>query len=98
MEDAKDYGGEPVRKDLGALLLLVAACPFGLLMWAALFSALQWTVIAVWGVAVDFAASPKITATTLAIPSRIPAPTVSRADPSTSSHPTRPVLDHGAPG
>lgn len=58
MEAIKDYGGEPVRNDLGTMLLLVVACPFGLLMWAALFSAVQWLIVCIWGVAVSFAASP----------------------------------------
>jgi hypothetical protein len=35
MEASKDHGGEPAGKDLGAMLLLVAVCPFGLLMWVA---------------------------------------------------------------
>jgi hypothetical protein len=29
MDASKDHGGEPAAKDLGVLLFLVAACPFG---------------------------------------------------------------------
>jgi hypothetical protein len=48
MEASKDYGDEPVGKDLDELLLLVAACPFGLLGWVAVFFAIRWSVLAVW--------------------------------------------------
>ncbi len=52
MQASKSYGDEPAGEDLGALLFLVAACPFGLLSWVALFSAIRWSVLAVWGAAV----------------------------------------------
>ena len=83
MEASKDYGPEPVRKDLGMLLVLAAVCPFGILMWAFLFSALQWTVVGVWDLAVGVVAHhPAFTATGLAHDlSPVPAAAL-RPDPS----------------
>jgi hypothetical protein len=83
METEVDYGDEPVRKDLGMLLVLVAACPFGLLMWFGLCLAIQWTVIATWAVAV--AAGSTITVTTPALASLVPVHAAGfRSDPSAS--------------
>jgi hypothetical protein len=44
---------EPVRGDFRSLLLLAALCPLGLLMWAALFLAVHWSVATAWAVAVS---------------------------------------------
>jgi hypothetical protein len=48
MEVRIDYGAEPVRKDLGLLLVLFAALPFGILMWWGLFFAIEQSVLAAW--------------------------------------------------
>lgn len=58
MQATEDHGAEPVRKDLGMILWLVAACPFGLLMWAGLLAAVQWSVVAAWALLVGLAADP----------------------------------------
>jgi hypothetical protein len=83
MEASKDHGGEPAGKDLGAILLLVAACPFGLLMWVALFSAIRWSVLAIWGVVVGLLPHPVSIATGPAIPALAPVTVV-------ASQPTAP--------
>jgi len=85
MEASKDYGDEPVGKDLGVMLFLVVACPFGLLSWIGLFSAIRWSVLAVWSVAVGMLPNPVTIATTAAIPSDVPVPVAaSHSDPSAS--------------
>jgi hypothetical protein len=80
MEASKDHGGEPAGKDLGAMLLLVAACPFGLLMWVALFSAIRWSVLAIWGVVVGLLPHPVSIATGPATPALAPV-TVATSQP-----------------
>jgi hypothetical protein len=72
MDASKDHGGEPAAKDLGVLLFLVAACPFGLLMWVALFSTIRWSVLAILGVAVGLLPHPVSIATGPAIPALAP--------------------------
>jgi len=42
------YDDEPVRGDLRLLLLLVALCPLGLLIWVELFLAVRWSLLSVW--------------------------------------------------
>jgi hypothetical protein len=63
MVGIKDYGPEPVRKDLGTILVLLAVCPFGFLMWVGLFFTFQWSVLAAWDVAVGVLHKPTIAAT-----------------------------------
>jgi hypothetical protein len=72
MDAGKDHGGEPAGRDLGVLLFLVAACPFGLLMWVALFSAIRWSVLAIWGVVVGLLPHPVSIATGPATPTLAP--------------------------
>lgn len=57
MEAKIDYGPEPVRRDLGTLLVLLAAFPFGILMWVGLFFAIARAMLAAWSVAVAIAAT-----------------------------------------
>jgi hypothetical protein len=68
MEAIKDYGPEPVRRDLGTLLVLVGICPFGFLMWMGLFFAVQWGVLGAWNFAVGILPNPTIAATTQQTP------------------------------
>jgi hypothetical protein len=84
MEASKDHGGELAGKDFGLLLFLVAACPFGLLIWVALFSAIRWSVLAIWGVAVGLLPHPISIATGPAIPALAPV-TVVASQPTASS-------------
>jgi hypothetical protein len=96
MEAKTDYGPEPIRKDTGILLFLVAACPFGLLMWSGLAIVIQWTVLAAWAALVGLVAvaNPIVTATDPALPSLAPVPdTVFHSSPAASS-----VLKLPAPG
>jgi hypothetical protein len=99
MEASKDYGDEPTGKDLGIMLLLVVACPFGLLGWVGLFSALRWSVLAVWSVAVGMLPNPVTVATSPAIPSDVPVPVAaSRSNPSASFLRIPHRLPLGTPG
>jgi hypothetical protein len=59
----RDNGAESGSRDLGMLLVLVAICPIGLLVWAGLLFLLQWSVLVVWGVAVNMLPAPVIIAT-----------------------------------
>jgi hypothetical protein len=52
MQIKKDYGEEPVRRDLGLVLLLMVLGAFGLLLWTGLFLAVQWSVSNAWTAAV----------------------------------------------
>ena len=52
MQIKVDYGAEPVRSDTRLLLMLVALTPVGLLIWAGLFFAIEWSLVAVWALAV----------------------------------------------
>lgn len=63
MEVIKDYGPEPVRRDLGILVVLVTICPLGFLMWVGLLSAVRWSLLAAWGVAVGTLSNAALTAT-----------------------------------
>jgi hypothetical protein len=63
MEATQYYGPEPVRRDVGTLLLLVAICPFGFLMWMGLFLAIQWGVSEAWDLAVGILPRTTIAAT-----------------------------------
>jgi hypothetical protein len=86
MEASKDDGDETADKDLGVLLFLAAACPFGLLSWVALLSVIRWSVLAVWSAAVGMLPNPAIIATTPVMPSHVAvAVAVSPSDPSASS-------------
>jgi hypothetical protein len=99
MEASKDYGDEPAGKDSGVMLFLVVACPFGLLSWVGLFSAIRWSVLAVWSVAVGMLPNPVTIATTPAIPSDVPVPVAaSRSDPPASSLRIPHRLPLGTPG
>jgi hypothetical protein len=73
MEASKNHGNGPAGKDLGLMLFLVAACPFGLLSWVALFSAIHWSVLAVWGAAVGILPHTASIAITPAIAAQAPA-------------------------
>jgi hypothetical protein len=85
MEASKNYDDEPAGKDLGALLFLVAACPLGLLGWVALFSAVRWSVLAIWGAAAGVLPHAAIMATSPAIAAQAPVPVpASRPDPASS--------------
>jgi hypothetical protein len=44
MRTRKDYGEEPVRGELGLVLLLVVLGMIGLLTWTGLFLAARWSV------------------------------------------------------
>jgi hypothetical protein len=49
MKIQKDsYGDEPVRGELGLLLLLVAFSSIGLLMWVGILFAIHWSVLTAW--------------------------------------------------
>jgi hypothetical protein len=99
MEASKNYGDEPAGKDLGVVLFLVVACPFGLLSWVGLFSAIRWSVLAVWSVMVGMLPNPVTIATTPAIPSGVPVPVAaSRSDPSASFLRIPHRLPLGTPG
>jgi hypothetical protein len=63
MEATENYGPEPVRRDVGTLLFLVAICPFGFLMWVSLFFAIQWGVLEAWDLAVGILPKTTIAAT-----------------------------------
>ena len=99
MEASKDYGDEPAGKDLGIMLLLFVACPFGLLSWVGLFSALRWSVLAVWSVTVGMLPNLVTIATTPAISSDVPVPVAApRFDPPVSSLRIPHRLPLGTPG
>jgi hypothetical protein len=57
MEAKIDFGPEPVGRDWDTLLVLLAACPFGILMWAGLLFAIARAMLAAWSVAVAIAAT-----------------------------------------
>lgn len=48
MQVKKDYGEEPVRRELGLVLLLMVFSTFGLMTWIGLFLAAQWSVSTAW--------------------------------------------------
>ena len=52
MPAIQDYGAEPIRKDLGLILLIASLCPIGFLIWFELFLGIHWFVSAAWAVAV----------------------------------------------
>ncbi len=56
MPAIQDYGAEPIRKDLGLMLLIASLCPFGFVIWFGLFLGIHWFVSAAWAVAVAVAA------------------------------------------
>jgi hypothetical protein len=47
-----NFNDEPLRSEFRPLLVLIALAPFGLLIWTALFLAVQWSLLAVWAHAV----------------------------------------------
>jgi hypothetical protein len=52
MRTRKDCGEEPVRGELGLMLLLVVLGMVGLLTWTGLFLAARWSVSIAWAAAV----------------------------------------------
>jgi hypothetical protein len=99
MEASKDDRDEPAGKDLGVLLFLVAAFPFGLLSWVGLFFAVRWSILAVWSAAAGVTADPVIIPTTPAMSSHIVVPAaIPRSDPSASSLPVPHRLHLGTSG
>ena len=56
MRVIKDYGPEPIRKDLGLMLIITSLCPIGLLIWFGLFLGIHWFISAAWAVAAAVAA------------------------------------------
>jgi hypothetical protein len=41
----------PFRGEMRPFLLLFALAPFGLLIWAGLFLAVQWSILTIWALA-----------------------------------------------
>ncbi len=65
MQNKGNSGEEPVRGELGLVVLLVVLGTFGLLTWAGLFLGVQWSVSTAWTAAVGHQAAASITRTPL---------------------------------
>lgn len=68
----KDYGEEPVRGELGLMLLLVVCGIIGLLIWGGLFLSIRWIVSAAWTATIE---KPAAASSARSAPAQSAAPT-----------------------